>query len=168
MEIFNKLGASTYAKEFQKLSNLEIETRYKIESIRLVKTQFGDQVQVELEHCLVHLPKRFSAFKQKQLNILEGKYLIYGGPLGKSSVLKFAEWSASAVVRRPRLGHVEHLSQQKYTFSFDCSISDLVDRYNLLLQDNYDMYKKVCELKQILDFKDTIHAYYNLKIIWLK
>jgi len=104
MEIFNKLGASTYAKEFQKLSNLEIETRYKIESIRLVKTQFGDQVQVELEHCLVHLPKRFSTFKQKQLNILEGKYLIYGGPLGKSSVVKFAEWSASAVGRRPRLG----------------------------------------------------------------
>jgi len=91
MEIFNKLGASTYAKEFQKLSTLEIETRYKIESIRLVKTQFGDQVRVELEHCLVHLPKRFSTFKQKQLNILEGKYLIYGGPLGKTSVVKFAE-----------------------------------------------------------------------------
>jgi hypothetical protein len=31
---------------------------------------------------------------------LEGKYLIYGGALGKSSVVKFAEWSA--VGRRPR------------------------------------------------------------------
>jgi len=41
--------------------------------------------------------------------------------------------------------------------------SDLVDRYNLLLQDNYDMYKKVCELKEIRDFKDTIHDYCNLK-----
>jgi len=65
--------------------------------------------------------------------------------------------------KETKVGYVEHPSQQKHTFCFDCSIPDLVDRYNLLLQDNYDMYKKVCELKEIRNFKDTIHDYCNLK-----
>ena len=67
--------------------------------------------------------------------------------------------------KETKVGHMERPSQQKHTFCSYCSISDLVDRYNLLLHDNYDMYKNVCELKEILDLKDTIHAYYNLKII---
>lgn len=56
----NELGSGDTQKPYKKLSELQIFKTYSILKKEVVTTKYGTSIVVELEDCMVHLPRRFA------------------------------------------------------------------------------------------------------------
>ncbi|KAL1487570.1 hypothetical protein ABEB36_015770 [Hypothenemus hampei] len=66
-------------KPIQKLKELAINEPRKITCAKCVSGKFGTQIVIELDDCVVFLPKRVAAALTNQVDALKGRRIVFRG-----------------------------------------------------------------------------------------
>ncbi|KAL1487902.1 hypothetical protein ABEB36_015287 [Hypothenemus hampei] len=66
-------------KPIQKLKELAINEPRKITCAKCVSGKFGTQILIELDDCVVFLPKRVAAALTNQVDALKGRRIVFRG-----------------------------------------------------------------------------------------